>query len=97
MTLKTGGTGLNLTAASTVFLYDPWWNIAAEKQAIDRTHRIGQKNKVHAIRLIAAGTIEEKIRLLQEKKQELFENVIGADSAALKSMSEEDIDFILNT
>lgn len=95
MTLKTGGTGLNLTAASTVFLYDPWWNVAAEAQAIDRTHRIGQKNKVHAIRLIAADSIEEKIRLLQEKKQELFDQVIGADSAALKSMSEEDIDFIL--
>ena len=54
MTLKTGGTGLNLTAASTVFLYDPWWNVAAENQAIDRTHRIGQQNKVHALRLIAA-------------------------------------------
>lgn len=96
MTLKTGGTGLNLTAASTVFLYDPWWNVAAEKQAIDRTHRIGQQNKVHALRLIAAGTIEEKIRLLQEKKQALFDNVIGADSAALKAMSEEDITFMLS-
>ncbi|MEM6803485.1 MAG: DEAD/DEAH box helicase [Bacteroidota bacterium] len=96
MTLKTGGTGLNLTAASTVFLYDPWWNVAAEHQAIDRAHRIGQVNKVHALRLIAAGTIEEKIRLLQEKKQELFENVIGADSAALKSMTQEDIDYILS-
>lgn len=97
MTLKTGGTGLNLTSASTVFIYDPWWNVAAENQAIDRTHRIGQKNKVHALRLIAAGTIEEKIRLLQEKKQELFENIIGADSATLKSMTKEDIDFILST
>lgn len=96
MTLKTGGTGLNLTAASTVFIYDPWWNVAAEKQAIDRTHRIGQLNKVHAIRLIAAGTIEEKIRLLQEKKQELFDNVIGADSASQKSMTEQDITFILS-
>ncbi|MEM7657775.1 MAG: DEAD/DEAH box helicase [Bacteroidota bacterium] len=96
MTLKTGGTGLNLTAASTVFLYDPWWNIAAEKQAIDRTHRIGQQNKVHALRLIASGTIEEKIKLLQEKKQALFDNVIGADSAALKAMSEEDITFMLS-
>jgi SNF2 family DNA or RNA helicase len=96
MTLKTGGTGLNLTAASTVFIYDPWWNVAAEKQAIDRTHRIGQQNKVHALRLIASGTIEEKIRLLQEKKQELFDNVIGADSAALKSMTEEDITFMLS-
>ncbi|WP_367388088.1 DEAD/DEAH box helicase [Lewinella sp. LCG006] len=95
MTLKTGGTGLNLTAASTVFIYDPWWNVAAEKQAIDRTHRIGQVNKVHALRLITVGTIEEKIRLLQEKKQELFDNVIGADGAAAKNITAEDIDFIL--
>lgn len=96
MTLKTGGTGLNLTAASTVFIYDPWWNVAAETQAIDRTHRIGQVNKVHALRLIANGTIEEKIRLLQEKKQALFDSVIGADGASLKKMTEEDINFVLS-
>lgn len=95
MTLKTGGTGLNLTAASTVFIYDPWWNVAAEKQAIDRTHRIGQVNKVHALRLITVGTIEEKIRLLQEKKQELFDNIIATDGATSKNITAEDIDFIL--
>ena len=95
MTLKTGGSGLNLTAADMVFLYDPWWNVAAENQAIDRTHRIGQVNKVHAYRLIAEGTIEEKIRELQEVKQQLLENIIGSDGASLKNLSQSDIDFIL--
>ncbi|MEL6864766.1 MAG: DEAD/DEAH box helicase [Bacteroidota bacterium] len=95
MTLKTGGTGLNLTAADTIFLFDPWWNVAAENQAIDRAHRIGQKNKVLAYRLIAAGSIEEKIVQLQALKRELFNSVISSDGAALKSISEEDLAFIL--
>lgn len=95
MTLKTGSTGLNLTAADTIFIFDPWWNVAAENQAIDRAHRIGQINKVLAYKLITQGTIEEKILQLQEKKKELFDNVISADGASLKAMSEEDIDFIL--
>ena len=63
MTLKTGGVGLNLTAADTIFIYDPWWNVAAENQAIDRAHRIGQTQKVIAFKLIAQGTIEEKVWL----------------------------------
>jgi SNF2 family DNA or RNA helicase len=95
LTLKTGGTGLNLTAADTVFIYDPWWNIAAENQAIDRSHRIGQKNTVFSYKLIAKGTIEEKILQLQEQKRELFDNLIGSDSASIKSLSSEDIDFML--
>ncbi len=95
MTLKTGGTGLNLTAADTIFIFDPWWNAAAESQAIDRAHRMGQKNKVLAYKLITQDTIEEKIIELQEKKKELFDNVISADGASLKAMSEDDIDFIL--
>jgi len=95
MTLKTGGTGLNLTAADTIFIFDPWWNVAAENQAIDRAHRMGQTNKVLAYKMITQGTIEEKILQLQEKKKELFDNVISSDGASLKSMSEEDIDFIL--
>jgi SNF2 family DNA or RNA helicase len=95
LTLKTGGTGLNLTAADMVFIFDPWWNVAAENQAIDRTHRMGQKNTVMAYKMITQGTIEEKILLLQEKKRELFDNVISSDTSAFKSLSEDDINFIL--
>ncbi len=96
MTLKTGGTGLNLTAADTIFIFDPWWNVAAENQAIDRAHRIGQVNKVLAYKMITEGSIEEKIMKLQQLKKELFDNVISADGASLKSMTTEDIDFILS-
>ena len=96
MTLKTGGTGLNLTAADTIFIFDPWWNVAAETQAIDRAHRIGQKNKVLAYKLITKDSIEEKILQLQQLKKELFDNVITADGSAMKSMTEEDIEFILS-
>ncbi|MFN4144753.1 MAG: DEAD/DEAH box helicase [Runella sp.] len=95
MTLKTGGTGLNLTAADMVFIFDPWWNKAAENQAIDRTHRIGQTNKVMAYKLIMQGTIEEKMIQLQEKKAELFNAIISSDAASLKSFSEADIAFML--
>ena len=95
MTLKTGGTGLNLTSADTIFIYEPWWNLAAENQAIDRAHRIGQKQKVMAYKLITKDTIEEKILELQLKKGELFDKVIANDSSVLKSMDEKDIDFIL--
>ena len=95
MTLKTGGLGLNLTAADTIFIYDPWWNVAAENQAIDRAHRIGQTQKVISYKLITRGTIEEKILLLQDKKRELFNDIISSDGVALKSLSESDIDFIL--
>lgn len=95
MTLKTGGVGLNLTAADTIFIFDPWWNKAAENQAIDRSHRIGQDKTVFSYKLITQGTIEEKILQLQEKKKELFEAVISSDGASLKSLDEQDIDFIL--
>jgi len=95
MTLKTGGTGLNLTAADTIFIFDPWWNVAAENQAIDRSHRFGQVNKVLAYKLITQNTIEEKILQLQQVKKELFDNIIESDSSSMKSLSEEDIDFIL--
>jgi len=95
MTLKTGGTGLNLTAADMVFIFDPWWNKAAENQAIDRTHRIGQTKKVMAYKMITQGTIEEKILQLQEKKAELLNAIIASDAASLKSFSESDIKFML--
>ena len=95
MTLKTGGVGLNLTAADYVFIYDPWWNRAAETQAVDRTHRIGQKNTVFTYKLVTRNTIEEKILLLQERKGEIFNQLVGADSASLKSFTFEDIQFAL--
>lgn len=95
MTLKTGGVGLNLTAADTVFIFEPWWNKAAEEQAINRLHRFGQTAKVLSYSLITQATIEEKIQLLQQKKKDLFEGLIGADSTAGKQLTEEDINFIL--
>ncbi|MBA2761316.1 MAG: hypothetical protein H0U39_05025, partial [Segetibacter sp.] len=95
LTLKTGGTGLNLTAADMVFIFDPWWNKAAENQAIDRSHRIGQDKTVLSYKLITQGSIEEKILQLQEKKAEIFNAIISSDSASLKSLSEEDIQFML--
>ncbi len=92
MTLKTGGLGLNLTAADCVFIFDPWWNRAAENQACDRAHRIGQVNTVFTYRLITRGTIEEKILALQERKQTLFEDLLGGDGAVLASLTAQDLD-----
>ena len=97
MTLKTGGLGLNLTAADTVFIYDPWWNIAAENQAIDRSHRIGQDRTVFSYKLITKGTIEEKIVKLQEQKRALFEDIISNDSTISKFLDLADIDFLLGS
>lgn len=96
MTLKVGGVGLNLTAADTVYIFEPWWNKAAEEQAVNRLHRIGQKSTVTAVSLITVGTIEEKILQLQEQKSELFNELINADTASSKHLSEKDIEFILS-
>ena len=96
LTLKVGGVGLNLTAADMVYLFEPWWNRAAEEQAINRLHRIGQKSTVSAFSLITIGTIEEKILQLQEQKSELFNELINADGSSSKYLSEKDIDFILS-
>ncbi|MDE6377727.1 MAG: DEAD/DEAH box helicase [Duncaniella sp.] len=95
MTLKTGGVGLNLTVADTVFIFEPWWNKAAEEQAINRLHRFGQKAKVLSYSLITRSTIEEKILELQEKKTALYEQLISSDGASPKHLSAEDIDFLL--
>ena len=95
MTLKTGGTGLNLTAADTIFIFDPWWNKAAEQQAIDRAHRIGQTKKVLGYKLITRDSIEEKMLQLQKKKSELFENIISTDNISIKTLTEEDINYVL--
>jgi superfamily II DNA or RNA helicase len=82
ISLKAGGTGLNLTAADHVFLMDPWWNPAVEAQAADRAHRIGQERPVFVYRLVSQGTVEERILNLQEKKRALFEAALGEASAA---------------
>ncbi|MEW9677432.1 DEAD/DEAH box helicase [Lentibacillus sp. L22] len=95
ISLKAGGTGLNLTGADTVILYDNWWNPAVEEQAADRAHRIGQTNAVQVIKLVARGTIEEKMNALQEKKRHLVEEVIDAQEALTQTLTEEDIRDIL--
>ncbi|TLV00014.1 SNF2-related protein [Dyadobacter luticola] len=91
MSLKAGGVGLNLTEADYVYLIDPWWNPAVERQAIDRTHRIGQTRKVFAYKMICKDTIEEKILLLQQRKQDLAEDLVGGESGFIKKLSQEDI------
>ena len=93
ISLKAGGFGLNLTAASYVILFDPWWNPAVENQAIDRTHRIGQSNKVIAYRLLIKDSIEEKIRLLQKQKKALAEDVLGEEKFA-QSLTLQDLQFL---
>lgn len=92
ISLKAGGTGLNLTRADTVIHYDPWWNPAVEDQATDRTHRIGQENPVFVYKLITSGTVEEAILGMQERKRQLVEGVLSADSATAMTLSEEDIE-----
>ncbi|MBN2797363.1 MAG: DEAD/DEAH box helicase [Clostridia bacterium] len=91
ISLKAGGTGLNLTSADTVIHFDPWWNPAVEDQATDRAHRIGQENKVHVIKIVTQGTIEEKIYQLQEKKKALIEKVIQPGETMITSLSETEI------
>jgi superfamily II DNA or RNA helicase len=92
ISLKAGGSGLNLTGADTVIHFDPWWNPAVEDQASDRAHRIGQKKVVTVYRLVAAGTIEEKILELKEKKKELVAAVLTEDSGGAKKLSRSDLD-----
>ena len=83
--------GLNLTAADIVIHYDPWWNLAAQNQATDRAHRIGQTNVVSVFKLIARHTIEENILKLQEAKRKLAEQVLGGESVNLGSLSREEL------
>ena len=96
ISLKAGGTGLNLTGADMVIHYDPWWNLAAQNQATDRAHRIGQKNRVTVWKLVAKGTIEENIIRLQENKQKLAEQIIGGNEKGLASFSQEELLELLN-
>jgi non-specific serine/threonine protein kinase len=94
ISLKAGGVGLNLTVADYVYLVDPWWNPAAEQQAIDRAHRIGQKRKVFAYKMICKDTVEEKILQLQEKKKMLADELIHEDAGFVKNLSRDDIEFL---
>lgn len=94
ISLKAGGTGLNLTGADTVVHYDPWWNPAVEDQATDRAYRIGQKNPVHVIKLLSKGTIEEKIYKLQMKKKELSDSVIQAKEVFITRLTREELEDI---
>jgi hypothetical protein len=93
LSLKAGGSGLNLTAASYVILYDPWWNPAVENQAIDRAHRIGQTQPVMAYRLLAKNTIEEKIQRLQQQKQMMSNDVLGEENFA-RSLERADLEYL---
>ncbi|GIL87978.1 hypothetical protein Vretifemale_16018, partial [Volvox reticuliferus] len=94
MSLKAGGVALNLTAASHVMLMDPWWNPAVEQQAQDRIHRLGQYKPITVVRFVIAGTIEERILKLQEKKQLVFEGTVGRDVEALGRLTEDDLRFL---
>jgi len=93
LSLRAAGTGLNLTTASYVVLYDPWWNPAVEAQAIDRSHRIGQTRTVNAYRLIAPGTVEEKIWDLQQRKAQTIADVLGEEGFA-RSLSQGDLEYL---
>ncbi len=96
ISLKAGGVGLNLTSAEYVFLLDPWWNPAVEAQAIDRSHRIGQTKPVFAYRLIARGTVEEKVLELQKSKRELADAILGGEGKMLSDLNREDLEMLLS-
>ena len=91
ISLKAGGVGLNLTEADYVYLIDPWWNTAAENQAIDRSYRIGQSKHVVAVRLICSGTIEEKIVKLQQKKSDLVQQLVRPQQSAIEQLSKQEL------
>lgn len=95
LSLKAGNAGLTLTAADYVFLFDPWWNVAVENQAIDRTHRIGQNKQVFAYRMICKGTVEEKILYLQQKKKKMADNLVSAEDGFMKTLTLEDVKYLL--
>lgn len=95
ISIKAGGVGLNLTEADYCFILDPWWNPAVEAQAIDRIHRIGQEKKVFAYKMIAKGTVEEKVVELQLKKKDISEDVLSADGSFIKNITQDDLAYIL--
>lgn len=91
ISLKAGGTGLNLTGADVVIHYDPWWNLAVQNQATDRAHRIGQTKEVTVYKIIAQGTIEEKILMMQETKKNLADEILSGETGILAAMSREEL------
>ena len=96
ISLKAGGTGLNLTAADIVIHYDPWWNVAAQNQATDRAHRIGQEKQVSVFKLIMKDTVEENILKLQEQKRDLADQIISGEQVSIGSLSKEELLKILS-
>ena len=91
ISLKAGGTGLNLTGADIVIHYDPWWNLAVQNQATDRAHRIGQEKIVSVYKLIVKNSIEEKILHMQETKKNLAEEILSGESGNISSMSKQEL------
>ena len=96
LSLKAGGSGLNLTAADVVIHYDPWWNPAVENQATDRAHRIGQTQPVFVYKLIGRDTIEEKVLGLQARKQALFSSILDEGAGIAKVLDEEDLAYLFS-
>ena len=97
ISLMAGGTGLNLTGADMVIHYDPWWNPAVEDQATDRAHRIGQKKNVYVMKMIASGTVEERVLALQRRKQAVINATVGTtDAAVMEKLTSEDIASLLS-
>ena len=95
ISLKAGGTGLNLIGADMVIHYDPWWNLSAENQATDRAYRIGQKNNVQVYKLITKDSIEEKIYELQQRKAELTDNMLNTQTTFINKLSKDDIESVV--
>lgn len=91
ISLKAGGTGLNLTSADVVIHYDPWWNVSSENQATDRAYRIGQKNSVQVYKLITSNSIEEKINKMQERKEKLSKDVLSTEETFINKLSKDEI------
>jgi SNF2 family DNA or RNA helicase len=91
ISLKAGGTGLNLTGADIVIHYDPWWNVAVQNQATDRAHRIGQTKTVSVYKLIVKNSIEEKIIKMQEDKKNLADEILSGEMGSIGQMSKEDL------
>ena len=91
ISLKAGGTGLNLTGADVVIHYDPWWNLAVQNQATDRAHRIGQKNIVTVYKLIAKNSIEEKILEMQEAKRHLADEILSGEMGGLSALTKDEL------
>ena len=96
ISLKAGGTGLNLTGADVVIHYDPWWNLSIENQATDRAYRIGQKNSVQVYKLITTNYIEEKINKLQEKKAKISDELLSTEETFINKLSKEEIMELFN-